>query len=116
MGRLYQLIQDHMDAQPYEVRPADVARKIGVSRQTVLNWQTPTKLINKTHLQAIAKVTGVPYLRVLDALLEDIGYLAADNDGDNVTELSEPVRKVSGDDLAGLPSVAKKRTPRRGPD
>lgn len=77
MGRLYDLLQDHMDAQPYEVTPADIARRIGVSRQTVLNWRTPSKLVRKDHLLAIAQVTGVPYQRVLDALLEDIGYLHA---------------------------------------
>lgn len=75
MGRLYDLIQAHMDAQPYEVRPADVARALGVSRQTVLNWREPTRLVSKKHLQALAQLTGVPYLRVLDALLEDIGYI-----------------------------------------
>lgn len=75
MGRLYDLIQAHMDAQPYEVRPADVARALGVSRQTVRNWREPSKLIDKEHLQAIAELVGVPYIRVLDALLEDIGYI-----------------------------------------
>lgn len=78
MGRLYDLLQAHMDAQPYEVKPADIARKIGVSRQTVLNWKTPTKLIDKDHLLAIAAITGAPYERVLYALLEDTGYLHAE--------------------------------------
>ena len=77
MGRLYELIQAHMDAQPYEVRPADVARALGVSRQTVLNWRElkPNGWISKQHLQGIAELTGVPYLRVLDAMLEDTGYV-----------------------------------------
>lgn len=86
MGRLYQLIQDHMDQQPYEVRPADVARKLGVSRQTVLNWREPTKLIRRDYLLAIAELTGVPYLRVLDALLDDIGYLRPAEDKSPDTE------------------------------
>lgn len=75
MGRFYDLIQAHMDTQPYEVRPADVAKALGVSRQTVANWREPSSLIEKKHLQAIAELIGVPYVRVLDALLEDIGYL-----------------------------------------
>lgn len=92
MGRLYELLQTHMDAQPYEVKPADIARKIGVSRQTVLNWKAPTKLIDKDHLIAIAAITGVPYQRVLDALLEDIGYLhpeAPDNVSDLLPRLAD---------------------------
>lgn len=76
MGRLFDLLQTHVDAQPYDVSWADVARKIGVSRQTVLNWREPKKLIAPDHLEAVARVTGVPYLRVLDALLKDIGYLS----------------------------------------
>lgn len=83
MGQLFALIQAHMDAQPYEVNYSSVARRIGVSRQTLLNWRTPTKLIDKRHLQAIARVTGVPYQRVLDALLEDIGYLREDDGRDS---------------------------------
>lgn len=81
MGRLYDLIQAHMDAQPYEVRPADVARALGVSRQTVANWREPTKLISREHLEGIARITGTPYIRVLDALLEDIGYIPRSSPG-----------------------------------
>lgn len=76
MGKLYDIIQQHMDAQPYGVSQRQVAIKLDVSPTTLKNWQTPTKLIDKEHLQAIARLTGVPYLRVLDALLEDIGYLS----------------------------------------
>lgn len=79
MGRLFDILQAHVDAQPYEVSWADVARRIGVTRQTVLNWRTPTKLLKKEHLVAIAHITGVPYQRVLDALLEDINYLYEDD-------------------------------------
>lgn len=78
MGRLFDLIQEHVDAQPYEVNLAQVAGRMGVSRQTLLNWRNPKKLVNKDHLLAISAVTGVPYARVLDALLEDIGYLRPD--------------------------------------
>lgn len=80
MGRLFDLIQEHVDAQPYGITLAQVASRIGVSRQTVLNWRNPTKLVEKQHLLAIAAVTGVPYARVLDALLEDIGYLRPEQD------------------------------------
>ena len=78
MGQLFDLIQGHIDAQPYEVTLAQVARKVGVSRQTISNWRNPTKLIDKKHLLAISQVTGVPYLRVLDALLHDIGYMTTE--------------------------------------
>ncbi|WGX98773.1 hypothetical protein [Nocardioides sp. L-11A] len=78
MGRLFELIEAHRQAQPYPPSLARVAQEVGVSRQTLLNWRAPTGLIDKRHLIAISEVTKVPYQRVLDALLEDIGYLQAD--------------------------------------
>lgn len=75
MGRLFDLIEAHMNAQPYKVLPADVARELGVSRQTVLNWREPSQLLDLKNLQGISRLTGVPYIRVLDANLEDIGYI-----------------------------------------
>lgn len=80
MGRLFDLIEDHRKAhEPYPPTYSKIAEQAGVSRQTLLNWRTPTKLLQKEHLVAIARVTGVPYQRVLDALLEDIGYLRAED-------------------------------------
>lgn len=74
VGRLFDIIQRHMDQQRYEISERQVARAIGVSPTTLANWREPKKLIAKKHLESIAKVTGVPYERVLDALLDDIDY------------------------------------------
>lgn len=78
MGQLYDIIQRHIDAQPYEVSVRQVARALGVTPTTVANWREPTQLIRKDHLEAIARVTGTPYREVLAALLADIGYDPAD--------------------------------------
>ena len=78
MGQLYDLIQAHMDSQPYAVSQRQVAGKLEVSPTTLNNWRNPKDLIEKRHLIAISRLTGVPYLRVLDALLHDIGYLRED--------------------------------------
>lgn len=40
-----------------------------------MNWREPTKLIEKKHLTAVSRLTGVAYQTVRDALLEDIDYL-----------------------------------------
>lgn len=74
MGKLYDLIQEHIDAQQYPPSERQVAKELGVTQTTLSNWRTPKKLIAKEHLLAIARVTRNPYARVLDALLEDIGY------------------------------------------
>lgn len=75
MGQLYDIIQNHIDSQPYGVSQRQVAGKLDVSPTTLKNWRQPKELIEKRHLEAISRLTGVPYLRVLDALLHDIGYM-----------------------------------------
>lgn len=81
MGELFELIEEYRARYaPHEPTYSKVAQQVGVSRQTLLNWKEPTRLIAKGHLLALAEVTGAPYARVLDALLDDIGYLRA---GDN---------------------------------
>lgn len=75
MGRLFELIEAHRTAQAYPPSYSRIAEQVGVARQTLLNWRTPTTLIQRDHLEALAGVIGVPYIRVLDALLEDIGYI-----------------------------------------
>jgi transcriptional regulator with XRE-family HTH domain len=80
MGRLFDLVEAHRKRyEPYAPSYSQIAAKVGVSRQTLLNWREPTKLIDKAHLQALSEETGVPYHVVLDALLEDIGYKHPDN-------------------------------------
>lgn len=78
MGRLYDLLQEHMDSQHYRVSKRQLAQRLEVSPSTIDNWRNPEKLIAKKHLMKIAAVTGNPYSRVLDALLDDIGYLNPD--------------------------------------
>lgn len=81
MGRLFDLVEEYRARySPHEPSYSRIAEQVGVSRQTLLNWKTPTKLLDKEHIRALATVTGVPYQRVLDALLEDIGYLREDQE------------------------------------
>lgn len=76
MGQLFEVVEQYRRRfDPHPPSYSRVAELVGVSRQTLLNWRTPTKLPKKAHLEGLADLTGVPYQRVLDALLEDIGYL-----------------------------------------
>lgn len=79
MGALFDLVEEYRARYaPHEPSYSRIAEQVGVSRQTLLNWKAPTKLIDKEHLIALAELTGYPYQRVLDALLDDIGYLRAE--------------------------------------
>lgn len=77
MGKLYDLIQEHIDAQTYPPKPAKVAEQLGVSQTTLTNWRDPKGLIEKKHLLAIAEVTRNPFSVVRDAFLADINLLHA---------------------------------------
>lgn len=80
MGMLFELVKEYRQRyEPYPPTMSRIAEQVGVSRQTLANWETPTKLIDKRHLVALAEVLGVPYSVVLNALLEDIGYLRAED-------------------------------------
>lgn len=78
MGKFYDLIQQHMDDQPYPVTERQVARRLGVTQTTLSNWREPKRLIAKEHIIAVSRLAGVRYERARDALLEDIGYLTED--------------------------------------
>lgn len=75
VGEFYDIIQRHIDAQPYGVSDRKIAKELGVTQTTLSNWRTPKKLIDKRHVIAVSKLTGVPYERVRDALLYDIGWM-----------------------------------------
>lgn len=79
MGRFYDLIQQHIDEQPYGVSEAQIAKRLGVTQTTLSNWRTPKKLIAKKHVVAVSRLAGVRYERARDALLEDIGWLHEDS-------------------------------------
>ena len=89
VGKFYDLIQSHIDAQPYRVTDRQVARRLGVTQTTLTNWRTPKQLIAKEHIVAVAHLAGVRYTQALDALLEDIGYLNEAQPSPDVTTRRE---------------------------
>jgi transcriptional regulator with XRE-family HTH domain len=74
MGKLWELLQRHIDAAPYPPSERQVAAKLQVSPTTLANWREPKKLPSRENLQAIADLVGVRYSVVLDAALFDTGY------------------------------------------
>jgi len=78
MGQLFDLIEEHRDRHtPYPPSYKQIAERVGVSRQTLLNWRRPSSLPTRKHLDSLAQIIGAPYTRVLDAALHDAGYLPA---------------------------------------
>jgi len=75
MGKLWEIVQRHIDAQPYGVSQRQLASKLGMSPTALGNWRELKALPAPTNLHALANLTGTPYLRVLDAALEDAGYI-----------------------------------------
>jgi transcriptional regulator with XRE-family HTH domain len=74
MGMLWDLIQRHIDKQPYPPSERQVAAKLGVAPNALKYWRDPKKLPSRENLQAIANLVGARYAVVLDAALMDTGY------------------------------------------
>lgn len=76
MGRLYDIIQGHIDAQaPYPPSVRQVALQLGVSPTTVANWRHIKQVPKREHLEALARVTGTPLQQVFEAAIFDAGLM-----------------------------------------
>lgn len=111
MSRFVAIIDAYKD-QHGQPSDSSVARAIGVKPQTLSSWRTRgiKEPPDREAMRKLATLAGVDYESVvLRAALLDAGWIdEGDDDGTAMTSLSEHRRKVAGDDLAGLPSVAHK--------
>lgn len=74
MGKLWELLQRHIDGEKYPPSERQVAARLGVAPNTLGKWRNPKALPSRENLQAIADLVGVRYSVVLDAALYDTGY------------------------------------------
>jgi transcriptional regulator with XRE-family HTH domain len=74
MGKLWELLQRHIDGEKYPPSERQVAARLGVSPSTLGGWRDLRRLPSRETLQAIADLVGVRYAVVLDAALRDTGY------------------------------------------
>src|SRR5690625_1288607 len=107
VGALWDIVQKHMDEQPYGASLRGVARKLDLSPTALSNWRDPKALPQPAHLRALADLTGTAYSRVLDAALEDAGYLERPRDPQDAPPSSRAA--VSGAQVEGVRMRA--RTP-----
>lgn len=76
MGRLWGIVTRHMDAQGrYRPSKREVAKELHITPTALDGWQNPSALPKVKNLRALAALTGVPYVDVLDAALHDTGWL-----------------------------------------
>lgn len=116
MGRLWELIQRHIDNAPYPPSERTLARKLGVSPTTLGNWRDPKKLPSRENLQAIADLVGVRYSVVLDAALMDTGYHEA-SPASVVPLRPRPVTTIEADlrvAIANLEDWDRQKVPGKG--
>lgn len=111
MGMLWDLIQQHIDKQPYPPSERQVAAKLGVAPNALKYWREPKKLPSRENLQAIANLVGVRYSVVLDAALRDTGYHEESQDAkpELTVEQVEAQRQELLSALAELDSSARDR-------
>lgn len=76
MGRLWDIVQAHIDAQKYPPSQAKVAAELGIKSATTLsNWKQSRlkEMPKREHLWAVADLKGASIHRVLEAALQDAG-------------------------------------------
>jgi transcriptional regulator with XRE-family HTH domain len=107
VGKLWDVVQEHIDGEPYRVSIRQVAAKLDMSPTALSNWRQPRSLPEAAHLRALANLTGTPYLRVLDAALEDAGYLPKAG-GDH--EQRDPAPTTQAGDEPAAPRYVRTRS------
>lgn len=73
-GALWQLIQEWMDAIAYPPSQRRLANRLEVSASALTDWKYGRGFPAPDTLRRLAAEIGVPYERVLDAVLRDRGY------------------------------------------
>ena len=76
-GYLWAIVQEWLDSMPYPPSQRKLAARLEVSPTTVSDWKYGEGFPAPEHLRRLAEEIGVPYERVLDAVLKDRGYRAA---------------------------------------
>lgn len=79
---LWALIQEWQDSQEFRVSASQLAGKIGVTRSAMSQWKSGQAKPTPTNLRELARVTGVKYALLLDAVVHDMGYLEREADGE----------------------------------
>lgn len=75
MGNLWEIVRGHIDSSMYPPSERQVAKRLGISPTALANWRNPKSLPGAENLRSLARIAGVPYVQVLQAALEDAGYL-----------------------------------------
>jgi predicted transcriptional regulator len=73
-GALWALIQEWMDAMPYPPSQRRLAGRLKISASALSDWKYGRGFPGPGQLRNLAAEIGVPYERVLDAVLRDRGY------------------------------------------
>lgn len=75
VSHLWRLVEDWRKSQRFDVTQAALARDIGVARSAVSQWKSGAATPTPENMRAIQSATGIRYRDLLDALLQDLGYL-----------------------------------------
>lgn len=73
-GVLWAIVQEWMDSIPYPPSQRKLAARIEVSPSALSDWKYGRGFPSPQALSRLAAEIGVPFERVLDAVLRDRGY------------------------------------------
>lgn len=86
IGALGRLFDEWQEGQRYRPSKRKIADNMGISPSSLDQWRTGTQP-NPGHLSALAREMHYPYRKLLDAMLEDQGYLPQPTAADRRTKV-----------------------------
>jgi len=93
--RLWKLIQRWLDTQFFSVSQAQLADKVGVSRNAVSKWKFGEARPTPENLRAISQITGIAFHDLRIAVVEDLGYTLEGHSDDETSMNRAPVSGAS---------------------
>lgn len=120
MGKLWDIIEDWRDGMAYPPSYRKIAIDLKVSQSSFDTWKAPTEVPKLYNLLAISRLTGVPYRRVVDAVVEDTRLYdesaAEEAAARKHEEYLKRLRSLGGDEVDAEPLPGASRPRQGGPE
>lgn len=105
VSEIGRLIEEFADEQWPRPKPADIARRLAVTRQTVSKWYAGS-IPRPEHLRALATLLGLPYSRLTDAILTEQGYYPKESERHDASPIG--TRSIPPERMAGAEEMRRK--------
>lgn len=87
--QLWRLVESWRRHQRFNVTQSALAKDIGVARGAISQWKYGETRPTPDHMRRLQSATGLRYRDLLDAMLQDMGYLPKEDASDGAPIVEE---------------------------